>query len=356
MNDLFNKAETHEVLHWSSLTPMVNEIKSPNSFVLNLLFGTREVKMTEKIELSVIVGGREVAPFVRKHNEAVFVSGYGEAFQTIEPPNIRMKRVIQPFKVMNERRPGTVIFPKAGEQLSAMERYMGQQGQRLADLATNAEEWLACMVIRGQITYQVTDQENYVITVPRPAANVTAAPIPWDDPDPSLPRIQKDFLTAKKIISDAVGLQPTDCIMGETAGFAFLDVLSQQDILNMLHFQAGDVTANSNFRQDGAIYLGLFCNVRCWMYPRTVSLNGTSVPLIRADYAEFVCADAAAENVVYYAPIDDDDALEGGNFAVQRFSKSWKTPDPSQRFMLLASRPLPWARRPGSMVSMQVTG
>lgn len=124
----------------------------------------------------------------------------------------------------------------------------------------------------------------------------------------------------------------------------------------MLKFDVGMITLQNQFRRDGAILLGMFAGLNVWIYPRSVTVNGTAQPLIRSDYAEFVCADPAAENVIYYGPIDDDDAMEGQSFVTERFSKSWKTPDPSQRFMLLHTRPLPCSRRPGSLVSMMVTG
>jgi hypothetical protein len=352
--ELFEKAETTEVLHWASLTPAVNEIKSPNAFLKKLLFTQAETKSTEKIELSFWTGGRQTAPFVRKNGEAILVDGYGESFATVETPNIRIKRAIHPHQVMFERRPGTVIFPTRGEQTSAMDNYLALQSQRLSDLATNAEEWLCAMALRGVITYSVADQEVFQITYPKPAGNTVVLTTFWDDADPSLPEIEKDFYTAKKLISDEVGLVPTDVILGSEAVLSFMKVLKHQQILNMLHLDAGAISLQTQFREDGAIYLGIFCGIKVWAYPRQVTHNGAATDLIRAKYAEFVCATAAAENVLYYGAVADDDALEGGLFVTQRFAKSFKTPDPSQRFLLLHTRPLPCTRRPGSIVSMKV--
>lgn len=352
--DVFEKAETIDVLHWSSLTPAVNEIKSPNAFVKNLLFGQVEAKATEKIELSVWDGGREVAPFVRKNGEGILVDGYGEKFHTVEAPNIRIKRVIHPFQVINERRPGTVIFPSKGEQMSAIENYMALQARRLSDMVTNAEEYLCAMSLRGVITYSVSDTENFTITYPKPAGNTIVLTTFWDDGDVSAPEIEQDFLTAKQVIADEVGLVPTDVILGSSALRSFIRVLKNQSILDMLHVDAGAITLQSQFRDDGAIFLGLFSGIRVWAYTRSVVLNGVSTPLIRAKYAEFVCATPAAENVLYYGAIPDDDAIEGGLFQTPRFAKTFKIPEPSQRFLLLHSRPLPCTRRPGSIVSMKV--
>jgi hypothetical protein len=352
--DIFKKAETIELLHWSSLTPAVNEIKSPNKFLRDLLFSSVEEKQTEKIELSVWTGAREIAPFVKKNGEAVMVDGYGEKFHQVEAPNIRIKRVIHPHQLISERRPGTVIFPSRQEQASAMDTYVAMQAQRLSDLATNAEEYLCALAIQGTITYSVDEQEFFTITYPKPAGNNVTLTTFWDDADSTLPELEKDFHTAKKLISDEVGLVPTDCILGQAATLAFLKVVKTQQLLNMLHLDAGSITLQNQFREDGAILLGVFSGIRIWSYPRQVSVNGTLTDLVRSKYAEFVCALPAAQNVLYYGAIADDDALEGGTFVTRRFAKSWKQPDPSQRFMLLHTRPLPCPRRPGSIVSMQV--
>ncbi len=348
-------SETNAVLHWASLTPAVNEIKSPGRFVQKLLFARREAQPTEKIELSVWLGSREVAPFIRKHGEAVMVDGYGERFDTLEAPCIRLKRPIQPHKVINERRPGTVIFPKKGEQLGAMGNYMALQSARMADMITNAEEYMSCLALRGQISYSVEDEEVFTVTYPKPAGNNVTLTTFWDDPDPTEPDLEIDFYTAKEQISDEVGLVPTDVILGSEAVIAFLTVMKAQDnLMNKLNVDQGRITLQEQFSEDGAIYLGVFCGIRVWAYPREVSVNGVSTPLIRAKYAEFVCATPAAENVIYYGAIADDDALEGGLFQTERFAKTFKTPDPSQRFLLVHTCPLPCTRRPGSILSMKV--
>lgn len=356
MADVFVKADTAEVLHWATLTPMINEIKSPANFVRRAFFSNHQPVAAEKIELSFWDGDREVAPFIRRHAEAALIDGYGERFAQIEPANIRMKTIIHPSKVQ-DRRPGDVIFVRPGESgpmLSSLQKYIALRGQRLADLATNAEEWLCCQALRGSVTYEVDEQEKFTVTFPRPAGNNVTLTTFWDDADPQEPDIEQDFYEAKRILSEEVSLQPTDVILGSEAVLHFMSVLKAQKLMDMLHLFAGDVSFASQFSEDGAIYLGLFCGVKVWAYPRQITLNGAATDLIRAKYAEFICNSPAAENMIYYGGIEDVEALESGMFVTERFSKSWIEPDPSRRYMLLHTRPMPCPRRPGSMVSMKV--
>ena len=344
-------AQTIECLSWSSLTQAVNEIKSPNQFLKRLVFTQHETQPTESIEFGLFTGDREVAPFVERDGEAIPVSGYGEVFQTVSAPNIRIKRPIKPSELLFNRRPGTVIFPGAGEIVSAAEAHVARDAKRLADLVTNAEEYLCALAIRGVISYTAADESNFTITIPKPAGNTVTLATFWDDPagTPSA-----DFLTAKKLVSDEVGLGITHCILGSEAMTAFLQNDEVKALMDINNVSAGALTLMEQFNQDGAIFLGVFCGVQVWGYPRTVKVKGVATDLIRAKYAEFLSITPAAENTLYYGAIPDLDAFEGRNFQAERFSKSWTQPDPSVMQMLVHSRPLPIPRRPGSMVSMKV--
>lgn len=344
-------ASTIQCLEWSSLTRTVNEIKSPNQFLKKLIFGEHDPQPTENIEFGVFTGNREIAPFVQRDGEAIPVSGYGEVFQTVSPPNIRIKRAVKPSELLFNRRPGTVIFASGQEIVSAAEQHVARDVQRLADLVTNAEEYLCALAIRGVISYTAADEANFTITIPKPAGNNVTLVDFWDTVagTPSV-----DFTTAKQLASDEVGLGITDVILGSEAMAAFLSNDEVKGLLDLRNISAGSLTLVEQFRDDGSIFLGNFMGVRVWGYPRTVSVGGVSTALIRAKYAEFLCVTPAAQNVLYYGAIPDLEAFEGRNFQGERFSKSWTIPDPSSMQMLVHSRPLPIPRRPGSMVSMKV--
>jgi len=343
--------DSKDVLTWQSLTAMINEIKSPGTFLKSLLFSSNvETKPTETIELSYLSGDREVAPFVRKNGEAIMIAGYSETYATVEAPNIRLKRPLTPHPTLFDRKPGTVIFPSSGEQISAVQAHIARDSQKIADHIANAEEWMAAMAIRGTIAYEVEDGEVFTITFPKPAGHtVTVSPLWTTTSNP-----EADFQTASELISDSVGLVPTDAIMGRNAAAAFVKNARVMNLLDNRRIDFGFLELQNQFRDDGALYLGMFNGIRCWRYGRALSVNGVSTRLIRDDYVEFVCATPSAQNVAYYGAIPDWDAFEEGNFQGQRFSKSWKQKDPSVMQLLGHSRPLFVPRRPGSLVSMKV--
>jgi hypothetical protein len=345
---------TLDQLTWSSLTTAINEMKSPNRFFMKLLFGAHQTLPTETIELSVLNKGRETAPFVKKNGAAVMVKGHDEKFQQIEAPNIRIKRPFTASELLFGRRPATVVFPSAGDIIAAVERHIAIDVQVMADLITNSEEYLASLLIANNISWAVTDRDVYKITVPVPAANNVTLGIFWDDADPDLPTPELDFLSAKRIISQAVGLGLTDCVLGQEASQAFIALMSKQRFMPRWSVDAGRLELQNQFSEDGVIYLGMFSGVRVWEYSRTVSVDGVDTSLVSPKYAEFFAVTPAAENVEYFGAIPDLEAFEGRMFQGERFSTSWLEKDPSVRIHLTHSRPLPWMRRPGSHVRMKV--
>ncbi len=341
-------------LKWTFMTGAVNEMKSPNRFLVRLLFGNKRTVHTEDIEIDVLTKAREIAPFIKKNGEGIMVEGHGQIFQNVQAPNIRIKRPFTPSELLFNRTPSTIIFIDPSRQVSAVQEHINRDLQVMADMVTNAEEFLASQAIQGVISYSVADQEHFQITFPKPAGNNITLTTFWNDADPALPEPEIDFLTVKRIIADEVGLAPTDCILGQEASEAFLRLAKKQELLNKINVVAGVVDFTTQFDQDGVIFLGIYSGIRVWEYSRTASLNGVATDMIRPKFAEFVTTSAAAEQVEYFGAIPDMDAFQGRLFQSQRFSKSWTIPDPSAQMALLHSRPLPVPRRPGANVSMKV--
>lgn len=350
-------------LKWSFLTGVVNEIRSPNQFLKRLLFSNHQTLPTEDIELSVLTGGRETAPFVRKNGEGIMVGGHGETFHTVTAPNIRIKRPFTPSNLLYNRRPGSAIFVNGGggvSQSAAIQQHITRDLQRLADYVTNAEEWLCAQTLTGLVEYAVADQEVFTITFPKPSTHTITllSARAWDNADATLPRPLQDIHAIKELMADE-GLQPDIALCGQNAAYAILELAESGNLPAFKRdsgVSAGTITFVQQFNADGAIFLGEMAGVQFWQYSRTVTHNGVQTPMIRTDYVEFIHRGAAAERVLYYGAIPDMRAIAGGRLGqMERFSKSWEEEDPSAMMALLASRPLPVQRRMGASVSLKVT-
>lgn len=341
-----------------TMTEVVNNIDSPNQFLKRLLFSRHRSLPTETIEIDVVSRGREVAPFVRKNGEGIMVGARTAKGHSVEAPNIRIKRPLTSSELLYNREPGGVIYnPTAAQVANRVQRQIADDLQDMGDMITNAEEWLCALAIQGTISYEVEDQEVFTITLPRPSANTIVLTTFWNDADKTKPRPLQNILAAKKVVADDGSPALTDAICGASAADAILE-LAESDNLPAFKrdsgISAGDITFASQFSDDGVIFLGTMGGIRFWSYPRTVSLNGSSVAMIRDKYVEFVSRSPAADRVLYYAAIPDMTALRGRRFVGERFSKSWEVQDPSVYMALVHSRPLPVTRRLGAHVSMKV--
>jgi hypothetical protein len=344
---------TIELLHVASLTQAVNEVRSPNSFIKNLLFGNHDPKETEDIELSVVTnGGRKMAPFVKKNGQSMSIEGYSEEFQTVKAPNIKINRPLN-SDVILRRAAGEGIFADAGRSQRRVELEIARNTQALADHITNAEEYLCALAIRGAISWSTAEGDHFSITFPRLGSHTIdlGATAEWDE---TTSNPEEDFHTVKSLFSEQ-GLVPTDVAMSPTAASAFRKNAAVRRAWKEGIVTVGDLSYAEQFRPDGAIYMGRFAGVNCWEYGRSVILpDGTSAALIRDKYVEFFANVPEAEFVLYYGLINDLEAVRNGLAVGERFSKSWEEKDPSALMQLVQSRPLPCLRRPNATLSMLV--
>lgn len=334
-------------LSWASMTATVNEIKSPNVFLQQLLFSRHQSFPTEIAELSILRGDRTVAPLIRKDSEAVMVDAYTDDFVNIGFPNIRLKRPQTASEAMFTRRPGTVIFPSSGQQLSAIEQLFARDLQAMADKVTNTVELMVSEALTGVLAMQGVDGYNFQIDYDRPAAHDLSASVVWSDSsaDPFV-----DFLAAKRLVNDEHGLPITHAIMASDAAAEFIVLDSVKAQLDNRRITAGQLDLTNSFNESGAIFLGRIYGVDVWEYGR--SLDGQA--LVAAGTVQLVSATPGAENWLYFGAIPDMDALGERLFVGERFSKSWIEKDPSIRQLLLHTRPIPMMRRPGSVVTLTV--
>lgn len=338
-------------LEWATMTAVVNEIKTPNRLVRDTLFSAEDPQSTESINYDLLTGDRKSAPFVSKNSKGIMVEGYGEKFQAIEPPNIRITRPLTAAQAFFARTPGSPVFIGTGDQTSEINKKIARDLRRLVEMRDNAIEWLACQALRGSIAYQIDEQASFKITFPRSNSHSITLSTFWDQPN-STP--SDDILTAMELVSADADLPVTDAFLGSEASRVFSKHTQLLGLLDTRNVLLGSIDLTRQYSEKGALYLGTIRGVRFWGYNRKANVNGAEEDLIRAKYAEFVSATPAAENVLYYGAIADWDAFNGQAWATPSFSKSWIEKDPSVYMSLLASRPLPVMRRPDSTVSMKV--
>jgi len=345
-------ATAKDVLSWEFLSGVINEVKSPLSFLKNTIFKQTKTLPVETVELSFLTGARKTAPFVKVDGEAIMVKGRDKTLVDVKGPNIRLKMPFTPSEVMFDRQPGTAIFPTKSQQLSAIESHIANDIEEMDFEIVNVEEWMCSQAIRGSISYSTDDEAAWQITYPKPAGNTFTVSNNWSAANATP---ATDVLTVKRLMQSAVNLSPSIGIGGEDASVAFMNDTTVQSLLDTTNYEAGNLTINEQYNEMGVIRLGRFAGIPHVEYSTQVEIDGVDTSLIRATYFEYVNTSPAAKNIMYYFPIPDMKAFRGRKFQAKRFAKSWETEDPSSIVFLTHTRPLPVPRRPGSVVSVKVT-
>ncbi|MEK7424590.1 MAG: major capsid protein [Actinomycetota bacterium] len=365
---LLSKASSVDVLNYVTMTAAINEMKSPNDFLQRLIFKRRVTLPTETIELGFFDKGRAMAPMVKRGAEALIVDGYTSRMATVSTPNIRIKRPMEPNEVLFGRRPGNIIHAEGGTIAQAAAEHVARELQILRDLITNRVEWMCAQVLDGTITYAETDNVNELFSITtRPstiktATNFTTLPATvggfWDTGTTKKPF--EDVVHFKRVMTDQVGLSPMICLHGKNVTSAIF-ALARADagfaamIRRDSNIASGSVSVREDFSDSGALYVATIGGVEFWEYSRTaVDETGTAREMIPASWGYFLNTSAAAEWIIYYGAIADVATMQGRSFQTQIFSKSWIEQDPSQIVHLAHTRPLPFIRRPGAIVSAKL--
>ena len=366
------QVRTDDQLGWAFLTGALNEVKPDASFMKNLFFPQSRTVPTETIELSYLEGERKLAPFVEVNGEAIAVPGRTHRFANVMAPNIRIKRPMEAYEFLTRRRPGTAIFVGQSEVSAGYSAAIAEDTEVLASMISNRiEQMCAEMISTAAYTYtgSVAEgdraiQASFSISFPRAAAlDVTLTGLDlWADSGGSEgtnsdPRTT--FSDAKFQLSK-FGRQPTICVMGRDAAQAFMvHTKVQTQLENTRDIAFGRLTEETNFTDQGALFLGSYMGIDCWEYSRTYEDQAETPAeqyFLDPDTVVFGTPEAQRDNVLYYGAIPDHDAIEGGLLVTERFSKSWVTKDPSVRVQLAHSRPLPCLRRPNTVYAAVVAG
>ena len=272
-------------LEWQSLTATVNDIKSPNNFLSNLLIGNaRNTHPTQVLEIGRWLGGRKMVPFVKTGAQAYPLQGITKDFTSVKAPNIRVKISFEPSPLLFGRTPNTMLFLREGEnQFSAVEQHIAADMQHMADQIANREEWLVAQALTGVISYVGTDDvaaEAFEFDYSRDAGHTVAlgAGDRWNE---ATSDVSKDARDAKRLVSEATGVNLTDVIMGKSAAEAFLANAGVLAILDRRNTEGDEAQAQrlgGDFRADGAYFCGRIFGLNWWEYNRTVEdADGSTV-------------------------------------------------------------------------------
>lgn len=331
------------------LNGVVDSLLRPPSFLLDTFFPLVVTSEQEEIKFDVADGKRRIAPFVHPLKEGKVVESLGYKTNTFTPAYIKDKRVFDPSKAL-KRRAGERI---GGEQ-SNLDRARANLAVALEDqLATLTRrlEVMAAEVLRtGKATIKGDGYDSVVVDFGR-AANQTVtlgSGSQWGDTGVRpLENLEDWALT----VAQASGATVTDVVFTVGAWRKFRDNADAQKAIDV---QIGQL---ANFQIpvasiEGLEFKGTIGGKRLWVYtgwyvdPDT----GSEVAIIPDGWVILVAQNGLL-GTRHFGAIRDEEA---GFQAREFFSKSWITPDPAIRYLLMQSAPLIVPYRPNASMAVKV--
>lgn len=328
------------------MTQALLESKPVRRFLTSTFFG-EEVHDTVSFQIDIWKGTRRLAPFVHPKLQGKVVDR--EKFRTLEftPPYLKPKKVTTADHVLT-RQPGEIVYTQPGANTPAL-RAAKLLGQDMAELDETIQRRIEVMAGEALFAGQVTVKGDGVDTVVSYDFDATHTPTLTgaDLWTASTAKILDNLTAWKRLVAKDSGVTATDLVLGSDAAAAFLKNETLLKLLNTWNLSIGQV--NPVDMGDGVTYFGRLTAVGLdvwtydeWYFDETTS---TELPIVPVNKALVIARSLRA--TVHYGVIQD---LAAGNFASRAFVKSWTEEDPSARYLLVQSAPLPVVHQVNALV------
>jgi hypothetical protein len=318
-------------------------ISAPDETFLTRYFGSPEETESETFDIIRTTGSRRMAQFRASQAPAnVVKQGDTEALSTYHYPIIREKIPVTPID-LQKMYSVQQLYRTNTETLEARQnRVVAGYLKTLKERVVRREKWMAFQLLTtGAVQYandNVAFRVDFGIDVAYlPVLSGTSR---WGQSEADIAGNLSTWTTA---INTATGGYGGDVFLGSTAAALFMADPTIKAQLNNLNYRAGSLTLNAN-----SLELGNYNGFTFHRYSEAYKDDDGNT-------AQFM----PATGVLMFGntfkgrrPFGLNEELVDAGLrpASAYFSKSWIAEDPSARWLLMASRPLPVVEEEGSWV------
>lgn len=336
-----------DIYSTAELTRRIDYLPSPSSWFLDRYFPEVVTFQTEEIYFDVAQGSRRLSPFVSPLSEGKIVEQPGFYTNVLRPAYIKDKRVFdptRPFRRSIGEGIGGTLDPTA-----RLEAYMASTMTDQLNMLTRRQEWMATQsLVNGGYTISGEKYQTAVINFGRTSTQqiqLTGAQR-WGQTGVS---VLDNLQTWASQMQLASGLRPTDLVLDVLAWEIFRKdpvVVQQRQFFQ----NPSQVVTDATQTGVGGVSMGNINGFNVFVYQDWyVDDNGVTQPMLPINTA--LLLSPLMEGVRHYGAIKDFDA---GLVARNYFPKSWVTPDPSVRYLMLQSAPLVAPYRPNASFAVTV--
>ncbi len=342
---------TVDIYSTQSLLGVVQNLKRKINGFAKAFFATVMTSETEVVSFDIDEGKRYLAPYVHPDIPAMVRGNKGRRTDSFAPAYLKEKEPL---------RPNAALKRAAGESfntpLSPQARAAALAGQIMQDQIDRIDRRIEQMSVEALVTGKiVVTGEGYptkTLDFGRAAAlnrdaNILTGTARWGQ---SAAKPLKDLRGWNLKMLKESGAVITDVVMDADAANAFLDDEKIDAKLDRLNVNIGAM-ALLEAQEEGLQLLGQLQGMRIWQYVGYYTNDaGTELELFSG--GNVVCV-GAVDGIQHFGAIQDHDAMQ----AMPVFPKSWVEQDPSVRWIMSQSAPLPVPRRiNATLVASVITG
>jgi hypothetical protein len=319
------------------------DLKVKPRFVIDNVFPTATPTFSDVADFEVESARNTLAGFRPKGAPAKVVGTIGKVVKTVKMPYIREKKVLTARQLRAENTLGNVYISGSGDLATARAKALAKELQDLKNRISRRVEWMGCQLLTGG-KFQYEDDEIAfeldlgMTSTFKPALSGTSI---WGG---SAADILGNLDAWNILMDQATGTFANRAIMGTNAARAFMKDPNIQKQLDTNNQRIGSMSIDLKSN-----YLGNIYGIDFFRYSHQYTNDaGSAADMFDANKVVLLGADIPAD--LLYGTVEEVDQ----DFAGEFFSKSWVTEDPSERWLLAASRPLPVLKQIGSWISATV--
>jgi hypothetical protein len=146
---------TIDLLEWRSLTAAINKAQTPESFVLDRVFRTRQQHLSNKVDIEIYDADSEkLAQFAKPEEMAVVVNKRNRRLQTITIPETREKKYFSAQELGTARVSVAdgMYNPASGDLVNYRNDVLARETAALRNRIIRRMEQLACAALQGNVT------------------------------------------------------------------------------------------------------------------------------------------------------------------------------------------------------------
>lgn len=324
------------------LVHVVRNLKLPSQFLLDTFFPNAIEFDTEFVSIDVDVGLRRMAPFVSPLVEGKPVESRKYQTNTFRPAYIK------DLRTPDFRKP---VLRAIGERLMGemtpeqrIQANLAYEMQDQTQMIQRRLEWMAAQSLLsagytvsgdGFETVQLSFGRDAALTVTLAGGTAWSTANIGTNQAPGTVAPSRNIETWSQLVLQKSGHAPSDLVFDTNAYNLFLlDLRVQQSVW---YQRSGDSTVEfGGGVTTGAVYKGTWGGYRIWVYNDWyIDVNGVEQPMIPINTV--ILTSAAMEGIRAFGSIMDEDFAYG---AMAYAPKSWITPNPSKRHILMQSAPV----------------